>query len=157
MQLGRPVGEVGQWWDDAVDDLHVRSDLDLSCSENCGGTQQRHPCLIRFPTVRAGGPPVLEQLDLEVDQTEVIADLFHPRQAVGGLRGFEIVDGETDTGEAGGGRGPRPRAKIQRTQTTTGNRRCVTGVGPAGGQQLYGHRGSFHLVSGECRQTKGES
>jgi hypothetical protein len=81
----------------------------------------------------------------------------HLRQAVGGLRGFEVVDGETDTGEAGGGRGSRPGTKRQRTQTRSGNRRCVTSVGPTGGQQLYGHRGSFQLVSGECRQTEGES
>jgi hypothetical protein len=139
MQLGRPVGDVGQWWDGAVDDLDVRSDLDLSRSENVGGTKQRRPCLIRFPTAPTGGPPVLEQLDLDVDQAEVIADPFHLWQAVGGPRGFEIVDGETDTGEAGGGHRLRSGAEVQRAQMATGHRQGVTSVGPAAGQQLYAY------------------
>jgi hypothetical protein len=82
------VGDVGQWGDGTVEGLYVRSDLDLSRSESLGGSQQRHPCLIRFATASAGDPPVLEQLDLEVDQAEVVAHLFNLWQAVGGRRGF---------------------------------------------------------------------
>ena len=125
--------------------LSVRSDLDLSRAENLGGSQQRRPGLVGFPTACAGGPPVLEQLDLEVHEAEVITDPFHIRQAVGGLRGFEIVDGEADTGEAGGRHG---LALARRSPGSDGDRArpCVTGVGPAGGQQLYGHRVIFHGV-----------
>ena len=110
VQLGGPVGDVGQWRDGPVDDLHVGSDLDLSRTENLCGGQQRPPCLVRLPTATAGGPPVLEQLDLEVDQAEVVADASYLRQVVGGLGGIEVVDGEPDTGEAGGGHGLRPGA-----------------------------------------------
>src|SRR6185369_4633651 len=96
VQLAGPVGDVGQWRDGAVDDLHVGSDLDLSRTENLCGGQQRPPRPVRLPTAPAGGPPVLEQLDLEVDQAEVVADASYLWQVVGGLRGFEVVDGEPD-------------------------------------------------------------
>ena len=74
---------------------------------------------------------------------EVVADASYLRKVVGGLRGFEIVDGEPDAGEAGGGDGLRPGAKVQRTQVPTGHRRRVTSMGPAGGEQLWGHRVDF--------------
>src|SRR3954453_14934624 len=94
MELGRPVGHVGQWWDGAVDDCYVGSDLDLSRSERFGGGQQGLPYPVRLPAAPVSGPPVLEQLDLTVDQAEVVADPSHLRQAVGCLRCVEITDGE---------------------------------------------------------------
>ena len=78
VQLRGPVRDVGQWRDDAIDDLDVWSDLDLSRTENLGGGQQRPRVSVRLPTATAGGPPVLEQLDLEMDQAEVVADPSSP-------------------------------------------------------------------------------
>jgi hypothetical protein len=64
-----------------VGDVGERQRFQRHPGSDLGGSQQRHPCLVRFATARAGGPPVLELLDLGVDQAEVIADPFHLRRS----------------------------------------------------------------------------
>jgi hypothetical protein len=69
--------------------------------------------------------PVVHQsskLDLDVDEAEVIADASELRQPARGQRGFEVVDGEADSREAGGGDCLRPLAEVQRTQVVTWHR-----------------------------------
>src|SRR5215218_3283985 len=117
-----------------VDD--VRRDLDVARIQRLGCGQQLPSDRIGPPPPGPVGPPVGEELQLEMDEAVVGGQRADPRHAVV-LLGHQQVDiDQPETTKPGSRHGLDPFPQRQRVALVTAQRRRVTRGHPAGGQQV---------------------
>src|SRR5215213_1131627 len=128
----------------------VGRDLDVACAERPGGLQELPANLIGPPPSWPVGPPVGEELQLQVDEVVVVEQRPDPGQAVLPF-GHEQVDMEQpDPTEPCRGRGLDPFPQRERAPLVAPQRRRIPGGRPAGRQQVLVRHRFPPVAAGTC-------
>src|SRR5512132_2418987 len=128
----------------------VGRDLDVACAERPGGLQELPADLVGPPPSWPVGPPVGEELQLQVDETVVVEQRPDPGQAILPF-GHDQVDVEQpDPTEPGRGRGLDPFPQGERAPLVAPQRRRITRGRPAGRQQVLVRHRFPPVAAGTC-------
>jgi hypothetical protein len=114
----------------------VGSDFDVACAKRFGRVKQLAPDRIRGRSARAAGPPVAEELELDVDQAVVLEDRAHLAVAVLLARGDQICVEQSEAAEASVRGGPGAFDQAVWAELGASQWRCVAGGRPAAGDQI---------------------